>query len=255
MKRVTAFVGSARKKNTYTSVKKFLEALQSSGEIETEIVCLYDYRLETCRGCKLCLDKGEELCPLKDDRDKLLAKIAESDGIVFASPNYAFQVSGMMKNFLDRIAFVFHRPRFLGKVYTSIVFQGIYGGEKIVKYLDFIGDNLFANPVKGICLKSFEPVPEENRRKIDRALERQSYAYGKNLRKPAYRAPSLLKLMIFRMSRTSIKAELNEEFRDYTYYREKGWFESDYYYDVSLGPLKKLIGRVFDFMAASSVKT
>ncbi len=33
--------------------------------------------------------------------------------------------------FLDRLGFVFHRPRFFGKAFTSIVAQGIYGGGKI----------------------------------------------------------------------------------------------------------------------------
>ena len=38
----------------------------------------------------LCLNKGEELCPLKDDRDLLIDKMNNSDGIIFASPNYSF---------------------------------------------------------------------------------------------------------------------------------------------------------------------
>jgi len=42
------------------------------GDIEVEIVRLSDYRLGICRGCRLCLDKGEEKCPHKDDRDVLI---------------------------------------------------------------------------------------------------------------------------------------------------------------------------------------
>ncbi len=86
MKRVTAFVGSARKKSTYNAVCQFLENLQSLGDIEYEIVIMSDYRLGTCRGCCLCFDKGEKFCPLKDDRDVLIEKIVASDGVVFASP-------------------------------------------------------------------------------------------------------------------------------------------------------------------------
>lgn len=51
------------------------------------------------------MDKGEEFCPLKDDRDILIEKMVNSGGIIFASPNYFFQVSAFMKIFLDRIAF------------------------------------------------------------------------------------------------------------------------------------------------------
>ncbi len=38
-----------------------------------------------------------------------------------------------------------------------------------------------------------------------------------------------------------------ENYRDYRYYKEKGWFESDYYYDAPLGFIKKLTGHIFDF--------
>jgi len=35
-----------------------------------------------------------------------------SDGVIFATPNYSFQVSGIMKVFLDRLGFAFHRRAF-----------------------------------------------------------------------------------------------------------------------------------------------
>ncbi len=161
MKKITAFVSSARKKHTQNAVQQFLGNLQSLGDVECEIVALSEYRLETVRGCWLCFDKGEEFCPLKDDRDMLIEKIEASDGVVFASPNYSFQVSAIMKIFLDRLGFIFHRPRFFGKTFTSIVVQGIYGGSKIVKYLDFVGNGLGFNTVKGSCLKSLEPMTEK----------------------------------------------------------------------------------------------
>lgn len=199
MKRVTAFVGSARKKSTYNAVGQFLGNLQSLGDIEGEIVALSDHRLGTCRGCKLCFEKGEEFCPLKDDRDVLIQKMMESDGVVFASPNYSFQVSALMKIFLDRLGFVFHRPRFFGKTFTSIVAQGIYGGDKIVKYLDFVGNGLGFNTVKGSCVTALEPISEKDKQKTDRALAGQSRRYYERLMKPAYPVPTLFKLMAFRM--------------------------------------------------------
>jgi multimeric flavodoxin WrbA len=249
MKKVTAFVGSARKKSTHNAVRQFLENLRSLGDVEIEIVALSDYRLGTCRGCKLCFEKGEEFCPLKDDRDVLIEKIVASDGVVFASPNYSFQVSAIMKIFLDRLGFIFHRPRFFGKTYTSIVAQGIYGGEKIKRYLDFVGNGLGFNTVKGSCFTALEPMTDKEKQKIDRALARQSRRFYARLLKPAYPAPMLFKLMAFRMGRTSMGLELDERSFDYRYYKDKGWFESDYYYSVRLGALKKLAGSLFDSIA------
>ncbi len=246
MKRVTAFVGSARKKHTYDAVRQFLNNLRSLGDIEYEIITLSDHRLGTCRGCCLCFDKGEEFCPLKDDRDVLIEKIMASDGVVLASPNYSFQVSAIMKIFLDRLGFVFHRPRFFGKTFTSIVAQGIYGGNKIVRYLDFVGNGLGFNTVKGSCLMTLEPMTEKANRKMDRALAGLSRRFYERMVKPAYPVPTFLKLMAFRMGRTSIRLELDDSNRDYAYYKEKGWFESDYFYPTRLGVLKKAAGSLFD---------
>lgn len=246
MKRVTAFVGSARKKHTYDAVRQFLDDLQRLGDVECETVVLSGYRLETCGGCQVCFTKGEEFCPLKDDRDVLIEKMIASDGVIFASPNYSFHVSAVMKIFLDRLGFVFHRPRFFGKTFTSIVAQGIYGGNKIVKYFDFVGNGLGFKTVKGNCFTAFDPMTEKERLKRDRALARQSKRFYGNLVKSDYPAPTLLKLMAFRMGRTSIRLELDDGSRDYRHYKDKGWFESAYYYPVRLGPLKRLAGDLFD---------
>ena len=246
VKKVTAFIGSARKKYTYDAVREFLDDLEALGGVECEIVALCDYRIETCRGCKLCFEKGEEFCPSKDDRDLLIEKIMASDGVVFASPNYSFQVSGIMKTFLDRLGFVFHRPSFHGRTFTSIVVQGVYGGRRIVKYLDFVGGGLGFDVVKGSCFTAFEPMTEKERRKRDKTLSRQSKRFYKRLFDPDMRAPSLFELMVFRMARTSMRITLDDSNLDYRYYSQHGWFDSDYYYAVRLGVLKKSVGKLFD---------
>src|SRR5512146_1082497 len=182
-KRVTAFVGSGHKGHTYNAVVKFLNNLQSMGDVEYEIVRLSDYRIGVCRGCRLCLDKGEETCPYKDDRDVLIEKMMASDGVVFATPNYSFQVSGLMKVFLDRLGFAFHRPRFFGKTFTSIVTEGIYGGKKILDYLDFVANGLGFNRVKGSCVNTRGPITEKQQDKIDRVLAAHARRYYAGLQK------------------------------------------------------------------------
>jgi multimeric flavodoxin WrbA len=252
--KVTAFIGSARKKHTYDATEKFLQKLQSLGDIEYEIVRLSDYDLKTCKGCILCFNKGEEICQLKDDRDKLIEKMNNSDGIIFPTPNYSFNVSGLMKIFLDRLGFIFHRPRFFGKAYTSLVVQGFYRGDKIIDYFNFLGKGLGFNVVNGSCLNSLEPMPDKVQKKNDRIIDKQSKKFYSTLIKKEHPIPTLFQLMIFRMARISIKLLLDENWRDYTYYRENGWFESNYYYPIQLNPVKKLTGKFFDFLFSSIYK-
>lgn len=245
--KVTAFIGSGRKRHTYYATEKFLKNLKSFGNVEYEMVMLNDYNLKVCTGCSLCLNKGEERCPLKDDRDILLEKIHNSDGIVFATPNYSFNVSGLLKVFLDRLGFVFHRPRYFGKVFTSIVVQGVFRGNRIVDYLDFMGDS-FGRNVMGSCMVTREPIPEKRQLKNDAILLKHSKRFYKELIKKELPNPSLFKLMVFRMSRSGIKRTLNEDFKDYTYFREQGWFESDFYYPVRLNWIKRILGKGFDMI-------
>jgi len=179
----------------------------------------------------------------------LIEKLWQSDGVIFASPTYAFQVSGLMKTFLDRTTFLLHRPRFFGKTCTSIAVQGVYGGQDVVKYLDFVGGGLGFNVVKGISLTALEPMQERDRQKIARTLLKHSRRFYSSLTKPAYPAPSLFRLMAFRMGRTSMQQMLDNDSYDYTYYMEQGWFASSYYYPVRLGLLKKLVGKTFDWLA------
>lgn len=254
VKRITAFIGTARKKHTYNAVREFLDRLEALGGVECEIVTLSDYRIETCRGCKQCFEKGEEFCPLKDDRDALIEKIMASDGVVFASPNYSFQVSAFMKAFLDRLGFLFHRPRFQGKAFTSIVVQGLYGGRKIVKYLGFVGVGLGFDVVKGSCATALEPMTAKEQQKRDKALTKQSKRFHKVLAKSSNHVPTLLQLMMFRMARTSIRITLDDSYRDYTYYSEHGFFESDYYYPTRLGVPKRSAGSLFDSIFARIYK-
>jgi hypothetical protein len=88
----------------------------------------------------------------------------------------------------------------------------------------------------------------------DRVLARHSRKFYERLMKPAPSAPTLFKLMIFRMSRTSLKLILDNSYRDYTYYRDKGWFESDYFYPVRLGLPKSVAGRLIDSIARRTAR-
>jgi multimeric flavodoxin WrbA len=251
-KRIVVFVGSARRRHTFAAAKRFAENLEALGDVEAEIVSLGDCRLESCRGCLSCFEHGEERCPLRDDRDILLAKIDAADGVVIATPNYSFQVSGLVKTFLDRMGFLFHRPRFHGKRFTALVAQGIYGGRGILKYLNFVAGGLGFNTTKGACLLTIEPVTAEAQRKNDESLARLAQRFHRSMAKP-FPVPSLLALMVFRMSRTRIGTMLASGNLDFNYYEGRGWFSSDYYYPTSLGPAKKAVGGLVDLVAKGLV--
>ncbi len=260
MKTVTAFVGRARRHGvTERATRRFLDELDALERVTSEVVFLSEHDLGLCRGCKACFIRGEEFCPLHDDRDLLLDKLARSDGVVLASPVYSFQVSAHMKAFLDRLGFAFHRPRFYGKAFTSIVVEGLFGGKDVVRYLDRVGFMLGFNVTRGtrvVCRKnpdtSRDPLDAREGRAMEGALAAHARRFHALLSRPAYPAPSLLQLFGFRFARTAIRLEQAPDRPDPTYVREHGWYESDYFYPTRLGPLKRAAGVMFDRLAARS---
>src|SRR4030042_5051916 len=227
-KKVTVFIGSDARQATYKAVQEFEKNLIEMGNIDFEYVFLKNYHLEFCHSCLNCFMKGEEFCPLKDDRNKLIKRIENSDGIIFATPNYTFQVSGRMKTFIDRIAFIYHRPRFFDKAFTAIVTQGVYGGKGVLKYLHKTGEFLGFHVSKGCYVTTHRPMTKIQKKNLDMEVKKAFERFYKELFKKAP-SPSFFRLILFRMARTSLKS-LDPKFKDYQHYKEKGWFTSEYYY-------------------------
>lgn len=95
------------------SLSKGME--RKNEELVTEEVSLCDLTIVACKGCRNCFRFSEEKCPLKDDVLPLMEKIKDADAIVLASPVYVEDVNGIMKNWIDRMAFNSHRPFLSGK--------------------------------------------------------------------------------------------------------------------------------------------
>lgn len=245
MKKVLCIIGSEQKRSTYHSVQGFEKTLKEKAVIDFEYLFLKDYHLEFCCGCKLCFDKGEHLCPYKDDCDLLISKIDEADGVLLAVPNYAFQVPGRVKNFLDRMAFMLHRPRFFHKSFTVIVTQGIFGGAQIQKYLEDIAGILGFEVLPGVCINTLEPMSDLQNKKNEHAVTELACRFARHLERKRPISPTLYRLMMFRMQRSGIK-QLDDTYCDYRHFKGQGWFESDYYFGVSLNSIKRVLGRAFD---------
>ena len=95
--------GSPHKDGTTAPlVKNFLSSAKKYGA-ETELVNLVEQKINPCLGC---YSKSPSLCKFpcvqKDDMQKLFPLLKKADAIVFASPIYWFNMSGLMKNFMDR---------------------------------------------------------------------------------------------------------------------------------------------------------
>ena len=91
------------------------------GDMEFEYLFLKDMNLKLCTGCYTCMAKGEDKCPLKDDRTTIEQKLSTADGFILSSPVHVSNVSWLMKNFIDRFAYMNHRPRFHRQKLLTVV--------------------------------------------------------------------------------------------------------------------------------------
>lgn len=76
--KILVIMGSLRKANTYRTVQKIEQLHKKIADCEYEYVFLKDINLGLCKGCFSCISKGEEHCPLKDDREWIVQKIESS---------------------------------------------------------------------------------------------------------------------------------------------------------------------------------
>ncbi|MCY1720712.1 flavodoxin family protein [Prolixibacteraceae bacterium Z1-6] len=105
--KVIAFNGSPIKEgNTHSLIQAFFNVLNPSG-IETEEINIGLKPVNSCLSCYKCMHNQDKKCAqTKDKLNDYIARMEEADGIILASPVYFAQVSGQMKNFIDRAGFV-----------------------------------------------------------------------------------------------------------------------------------------------------
>lgn len=244
--KVLAIMGSPKKKgNTYKVTRKVEEQIKQLGDVEFEYVFLKDLDLKTCRGCAVCFDKGEELCPLNDDRRMLEEKMQKADGVIFTSPNYIFNVSGLMKNFMDRFGYVCHRPRFF-KTAMALTTSGVGGSRLSLMSLKIAPQVWGFNVVSSLgVVTNGDPnsdlsTPVEKVNKMVNKAARKFYG-ALSTEKPK---PGLFNMASFLFAKGNFK-KVDQESFDYNYWKDNGWLEknANYYYDPEANFIRKAIAR------------
>ena len=117
--KVLAIVGSPRKKNTYKLVEAVSEAVAKRENVETELVHLSDFDIGHCVGCDDYCEKTGE-CKIEDGMQRLYPKLKEADVLVIGTPTYYWNVSGLVKDFIDRTTPLYYTESLKGKMGAAI---------------------------------------------------------------------------------------------------------------------------------------
>ena len=125
--------GSPRSNGATATILHMLEEhlLQKEDAI-VEFIDIGNLELTPCQGCCSCYKTGH--CYMKDDAEKLSDKILTADGLIIGSPTYASNVSGQLKQFIDRGHFVIEQLLY-DKYAISVVTGENYGSSETSKIL------------------------------------------------------------------------------------------------------------------------
>jgi multimeric flavodoxin WrbA len=244
---ILVVMGSPRKGNTYRAVKRIEEHFQSFEDAAFTYLMLGDINLSPCRGCNTCFVKGEEYCPIKDDVPAIEQQMHDARGVIFASPVYGMNVSGLFKTFVDRFAYIFHRPRFFGKNALLITTVGAGIGQKeVLTYMNLVA-RVWGFEVAhqtALITPPYLQIPKSLAQENERKLQEAADTFHRALQRKGPKSPAFSDVLNFRAGRGAYD-ELGEKSpTDYRYWKERGWLDTGtkYFVDVPVNPVFNLLG-------------
>lgn len=231
-KKVVMINGSFRKKNTYNLLVQIGQILKAH-DIESEILNLFDYKIDDCVGCDdVCIRQGH--CHVADDMSGIMQKILDSDGLILSSPVYLCGVTSKFKAFADRTNAWFHKPEPVGMPVLFVTTTASTGIKETIHFLDQLTTGYgtrkggFISRTRG----AFDvPVKEKELSRFLSLLIKDKKHYH----------PTMNEIVIFEVQKV---LALKSNGDDRKFWEEKGWINQCYYYNCSMGPAKKLFSKM-----------
>ena len=110
--------GSPRKGNTDFVLSNIYNNLKG----DKELILLRNIDLNHCNGCLTCYETNK--CVINDEMSRFFKKLLVADVIIIGSPNYYGNVSGLLKDFIDRTIPSYETKSLKNKKLISIMVGG-----------------------------------------------------------------------------------------------------------------------------------
>jgi len=216
-------ISSLRRKNTFSTLKQIERIHQEVFPCEYEYLFLKEANFKTCLGCHLCLTRGEQFCPLKDDRDAIIAKIESADAVILASPNHTMNVNWLMKNFIDRLSYLMHRPRFFGQRFMILITSGSYMGIKAaIKALSPIASG--GKIISRLGVMNSPGMNDSKIRKEEKKVSVEAKKFAIAMQKKHEFGASFSNMLWFAAFKATSSVHAEDFPPDYEYYQSKQFF-------------------------------
>jgi hypothetical protein len=182
--------------------------------------------------------KGEDRCPLKDDRAAIEQKMLEADGIILSSPGYVQNVSWLMKNFMDRFAYTNHRLRFFRQKGMVVVNSGGAGLKEAIKCMEIALGGLDIAAKVGV---GTPPWPQTTNavRKNEKQVGDAAVRFYRAMSDKTPKEPSFNDYVRFRVQKQVSEGCKQWLPADYAFYQGK-----EYFYDAHISAYKKVMAGI-----------
>lgn len=252
---ILAIMGSPHKGESLKATQRFEQKMKEFGDVEFDYLHLKDINLKPCRGCFVCFLKGKEYCTIEDDKEQIEERINKADGVIFVSPVYSMHISYLLKTFIDRFAYTFHRPMYMDKYAIGIVTTGGLGLDETLKYIKGIAvcwgfyyiDSLgLITPPKPIPML----LPHKDR--TDEVAEKFYTAINEKKQ----RRLSITDSLHFRAMQAVYEKLEKYSPTDYAYWKDRGWLDpkARYFTDAKINIFKEFIAKIMTGMMDSKMK-
>ncbi|MGM5488642.1 MAG: flavodoxin family protein [Nanobdellota archaeon] len=239
--KILVIVGSPRRQNSYKVVKKLEEELAHLGQYDFEYLFLGESDLRLCKGCHNCLFRGEDLCPLTDDSKGIRSKMLGSDGIILVSPVYVINVTGLMKNFIDRMCFLCHRPGLFNQDFMVVSTVGAIGLKKTLTYMKQVAEVWGAKSITTLGVKTppkEEIFTDKNTRLIRKAADRYHHNFARQFR------PSFNHVMQFEMQKAVFTQKSAKKITPADYQHYMRLKDKHFNIPVRINPIKSMVAKL-----------
>lgn len=238
--------GSPRKKNTWSMVKQAKTNLGEDAEFEE--IQLMKEKIPLCNGCFNCIMEGEENCPHYETINSIIEKIRWADGLIITSPVYAMNVTGLLKNFFDHTAYIYHRPQFFDKKALVIVSTAGAGQKKVAGYIDETLRHWGFNKVYQITY-AFGGKEDINTEEINKVSQK----FHNDVSSKKLHSPKIGDIIFYNVWRT-ITPKSEGMGKDKEYWESTGLVNHEFAPNVKLGIFKKAFAKIMYFILNKVMK-
>jgi multimeric flavodoxin WrbA len=246
-------MGSPRKGESFKVLQLIEEKLKTKEDVDFESVLLKDYNLGQCKGCHLCIFKEGHHCPLDNDVPKIEEKMMDADAIIMITPLYSQHVTALLKNYIDQLSYLWHRPRYFGKKAMVIATGGaIFKGT--LNFMEETTKRWGYHVTNKIGIPHLDSLTDSYKQKIMTKLDREVEGFYQNIKAGRQPVPNFGDVMWFEMWKGNSIALKDTYPADYEYWNQKGWINESYYYPTNISVWKRLAVKLIGLLGSSYMK-